>query len=384
MKRAGVVVGIVVAVLAAWWLLDGAPPVLQVEPSWGDGPVAGEVQLGLDASDGWTGLSSVVVELDGEAVELTDGDAHIDGAKLVDGEHRVVAVARDRRGNEARQELTLRTDNSPPLLELGEVRAATGRTTVVWLRSDEPLVSPSVTFLGSQHVLRAVGDGVWRALVGVPAGLDVESAELAVRAQDAAGNPAEAKVSVDVELTAFPRGGMIALTEAQVAARRDTTAVDAASAARRQAYATPLESDLWSGRFDLPVAGVVSSPFGKVRTYSDGRISRHLGTDMAAGKGTPVHAPAAGVVVLSQPMAIYGEVIIVKHGPEVATSYNHLSRRSVAVGDVVARGGVIGEVGSTGQSTGPHLHWGMTVGGVAVAPEQWVEQSFDAPPGTVP
>jgi len=75
-------------------------------------------------------------------------------------------------------------------------------------------------------------------------------------------------------------------------------------------------------------------------------------------------------------------VIIVKHGPEVATSYNHLSQRDVAVGDAVARGDVIGLVGSTGQSTGPHLHRGMTVGGVAVAPEQWTEQAFDAPPET--
>jgi murein DD-endopeptidase MepM/ murein hydrolase activator NlpD len=92
-----------------------------------------------------------------------------------------------------------------------------------------------------------------------------------------------------------------------------------------------------------------------------------------------VKAPAGGIVTLAEELHIYGNAVIVKHGPRVSSSYNHLSTIGVAVGDVVEAGDVVGEVGSTGQSTGPHLHWGMVVGGVAVDAEQWSDRDFDAP-----
>ena len=69
---------------------------------------------------------------------------------------------------------------------------------------------------------------------------------------------------------------------------------------------------------------------------------------------------------------IFGNVVIIDHGQGVVTSYNHLSAVSVDVGAAVAAGERIGAVGSTGQSTGPHLHWGLVVDGVSVDAEQWL------------
>jgi lysostaphin len=82
---------------------------------------------------------------------------------------------------------------------------------------------------------------------------------------------------------------------------------------------------------------------------------------------------------MAQLQAIYGNVVIVHHGEGVTTSYNHLSEISVSVGDVVEKGDRLGAVGSTGQSTGPHLHWGLVVAGIPVNPDEWLTDGFMEP-----
>ena len=91
-------------------------------------------------------------------------------------------------------------------------------------------------------------------------------------------------------------------------------------------------------------------------------------------------AAAAGTVMVANEQAIFGNVVIVNHGHQVATSYNHLDSVAVEIGDQVEPGDVLGTLGSTGQSTGPHLHWGLEVGVVAVDPSEWLETGFDTPP----
>jgi murein DD-endopeptidase MepM/ murein hydrolase activator NlpD len=136
---------------------------------------------------------------------------------------------------------------------------------------------------------------------------------------------------------------------------------------RDAAYAWPHAAQLWRGPMLRPVErGRISSPFGKYRTYSDGKKSHHTGTDIAAPTGTPVLAANAGEVRFAGEQAIFGKVVIVHHGQGLSTSYNHLSRVDVAVGQRLTRGEPVGAVGTTGQSTGPHLHWGVIVGDVPV------------------
>ena len=111
-----------------------------------------------------------------------------------------------------------------------------------------------------------------------------------------------------------------------------------------------------------PVAGPITSPFG----MRWGKL--HPGIDIGASMGTPIHAAASGNVVYAGWMTGYGNLTVIDHGGGIATAYGHQSKLEVAVGDQVTQGQEIGLVGSTGFSTGPHLHFEVRVNGVPVDP----------------
>lgn len=132
---------------------------------------------------------------------------------------------------------------------------------------------------------------------------------------------------------------------------------------------------LWSGAFRLPLEQYrLTSDFGTRRAFGSAPPSWwHEGLDMAAPTGTPVRAPAAGVVVLAESLAVRGGAVILDHGWGVFSGYWHLSEISVSPGMAVRPGELLGRVGSTGLSTGPHLHWEIRVNGLPVQPRQWLE-----------
>ena len=94
--------------------------------------------------------------------------------------------------------------------------------------------------------------------------------------------------------------------------------------------------------------------------------------DFGAPEGTPIHAPAAGEIVLAEELRIRGNATLIDHGYGVYTAYWHQSELSVSVGQKVQSGEVIGHVGDSGLSTGPHLHWEVWVNGVRVDPLEWL------------
>jgi hypothetical protein len=117
-------------------------------------------------------------------------------------------------------------------------------------------------------------------------------------------------------------------------------------------------SDFLSG-FDWPAPGIESGIFGSQRIDNGTPMSPHYGVDMAAPTGTPIHAPADGVVTVCDDYYLDGGLTLLDHGQGVSTSYLHQSERLVKVGDAVRRGQRIGLIGATGRATGPHLHWAM-------------------------
>jgi len=117
-----------------------------------------------------------------------------------------------------------------------------------------------------------------------------------------------------------------------------------------------------------PARGPITSGFGLRRHPLFGIVHRHQGVDIAAPWGTPVRAAAAGTVVYAGWFGGYGKLVVVDHGGGVATLYGHLSSIAVSPGDRVAAGDVLGRVGSTGYSTGPHLHFEIRVDGRPVDP----------------
>ena len=115
-------------------------------------------------------------------------------------------------------------------------------------------------------------------------------------------------------------------------------------------------SDFLSG-FDWPAPGIESGVFGSRRIDNGKPMSPHWGVDMAAPTGTPIHAPADGVISICDDYYLDGGYTMIDHGHGVSTGYLHQSRRLVRAGETVKRGQVIGHIGATGRATGPHLHW---------------------------
>ena len=123
-----------------------------------------------------------------------------------------------------------------------------------------------------------------------------------------------------------------------------------------------------TGSMMWPVNGPVTSPFGYRIHPILGYRKLHTGLDFGVGYGTPIHAADSGAVIYATWMGGYGNVIIIDHGRGISTLYGHQSSLAVGTGAVVTRGQVVGYVGSTGFSTGPHLHFEVRVNGSPVDP----------------
>lgn len=156
----------------------------------------------------------------------------------------------------------------------------------------------------------------------------------------------------------------------------DQRRIAADSAAINASRAVATDMALFREGFINPVpSGRVSGVYGSRRTFNGQERSWHRGLDLAAPTGTPVAAPANGRVVLARADSFFnGNLIIIDHGRGVFTIYAHLHTMGVQVGDTVTRGQTIATVGSTGRSTGPHLHWGLYWHNMALDPQLFLRE----------
>lgn len=119
----------------------------------------------------------------------------------------------------------------------------------------------------------------------------------------------------------------------------------------------------------LPVAGRLTSSYGPRRDPFTGATETHTGLDVGAPEGTPIRAPAPGLVLSAGPRGGYGNAVEIDHGNGLVTLYGHAAELLVSTGDSVVPGQEIATVGSSGRSTGPHLHFEVRVGGRPVDPQ---------------
>lgn len=137
----------------------------------------------------------------------------------------------------------------------------------------------------------------------------------------------------------------------------------------RGTTSTPIEQSVVSVPSRMPLSNaVLTSDFGMRSHPVLGGRRKHSGIDLAAPSGTPVYATADGIISRADWFSSYGLYVSIEHGASLQTRYAHLSRLAVATGDTVSKGDLIGYVGSTGRSTGPHLHYEVRVDGLAVNP----------------
>lgn len=204
--------------------------------------------------------------------------------------------------------------------------------------------------------LRVNGDGIFVLGFGRDA---APHAELEVKGPDGSRTARD----LDIEARHYRIQRVEGLPPRQVTPGKvDLRRIRAEGARITKARAAYTPTPRFLSGFMWPAHGPISGVYGSQRILNGKPRQPHLGVDVAAPKGTPVVAAAAGTVTLADPDLFFtGGTVIIDHGLGVSTVYAHLSRVDVAVGDRLDRGQTFGAVGATGRVTGPHLHWSINL-----------------------
>jgi murein DD-endopeptidase MepM/ murein hydrolase activator NlpD len=157
--------------------------------------------------------------------------------------------------------------------------------------------------------------------------------------------------------------------------RQNNARISADQKKINQARAHSAPSAYFSEPFLQPAQGRLTTPYGYQRIVNGIPSNRHAAIDIANKEGTPVAASNHGKVVLADSLYLTGNTVIIDHGLQLFSIYAHLSKIDVKTGQMVKRGQQIGRIGSTGFSTGPHLHYGMLIGNTYINPMPFFEAS---------
>ncbi len=219
--------------------------------------------------------------------------------------------------------------------------------------------APRATFNGDR-VMVLKGERKWLAVVGIPLGAKPGTYAVRTQARESSFTVRAKQYAVQrVTIKNRRKVDPTALDMKRI--RRESKVIHAALGAWHAKASVPL-------RFDLPVLGPVSSPFGLRRIFNGEPRAPHSGIDIAVPAGTPIRAPAAGRVAATGDFFFDGNMVMLDHGQGLVTMYAHMKKILVKKGQRVARGEVIGLVGRTGRATGPHLHWGVSLNNSRVDP----------------
>ena len=268
----------------------------------------------------------------------------------------------------------------------------------------EPVIEPAISFLsqtaekGSYFVLSAENidltdfsfedpfgynrrffqkDGIWYCLIPVDPSTDAGYYPLEISCGDF-----EFKTTITVADRKFKRQYLIVDQVTLEATLEDAAVREAFAAFFEEKRWNFTEEKLWNGEFVHPLRDIwykETTSYGTFRTFSSGRTEWHNASDMATGGGNPVYSTNSGNVLFAGWLGLTGNTIILDHGCGIMSWHYHLSSIEVSEGGFVEKDQLIGRVGTTGLSTGNHLHFGITVGGYFVDPAHFMgtEPEFD-------
>lgn len=374
-----VLTAVLLTLTVAAALRDTTPPRLYVEAPTRL-PVGAPLGLFVSADEPVT----YVLEYGGARVERVDQDATFD-VPAVPGAQPARLIATDGAGNVTERDAVV--IGVPELAPVLSAPAAARSGDPIGLSvaalpgpkadaaTTAAVSSVTLTVDGAEIPLLADADGGYRGMLAAPMSVDPLTLQVGLVVVDEFGRSLAREASVvleplpvEVEQLRLSAATLAVITPEGRELEANTVAA---------AWAGALPAPQWKEPFAPPIEGVTTSGFGDARRYEQGGpVSYHYGLDLAVPQGTPVHATNAGVVVVAGAYPIKGGWVAIDHGAGLMSYYFHMSEVRAAVGQRVDRGDVIGLVGTTGLSTGPHLHWEMRVRGVASSPLAWVGKTY--------
>ena len=215
-----------------------------------------------------------------------------------------------------------------------------------------------VVFREREYILT---DALRFAFVGLDLGLEPGSYPMTVTFERTNGGREAVQRDIVVEAKEFPRKKLWVKESFAVPPKEVEERIRREAELVAWVYGIITPRWLGDGAFLQPNKGKVFPNFGQRRIYNDAPRSTHTGVDIAAPQGDPIRAANAGKVVLASRLYLSGNAVIIDHGLGVFSFYGHMSKILVKRGQAVGKGDIIGKCGTTGRSTGPHLHWAVRV-----------------------
>lgn len=241
------------------------------------------------------------------------------------------------------------------------------------LASAEGVAAGQVRFLQKSISFFSAGPAQ-KAIVGIPCELKPGEYPITLNLTKQDGSTEERQGSVKVARTKFPTVSFWLKPAKKKLLARDIIGEEWAQIEKVLVKEDPAQR--WAGTFIRPVSGEVSMVFGTQEYVNRKKRGQHRGFDLAVPIGTRVKAANNGKVVFAQKLTAFGGTVVIDHGQGVHTLYFHLSKFLADVGQTVGKGDVIALSGNSGISSGPHLHWGMSVHNLRVDPNQWTRVAF--------
>ena len=202
----------------------------------------------------------------------------------------------------------------------------------------------------------------WHALVGIDLSVRPGRAVVDVEARLADGSLLAASLPLKVAAKTFATRRLTVAPEFVTPPPAEQARIDRERLLLNRILSAISPRHLWNDGFGRPAEGEVISVFGVRSVFNNEARAPHRGIDFRGATGTPVRAPARGVVVLAEPLYFSGSTVVLDHGLGVFSMLAHLSRIDVKPGTVVVGGDLVGAIGATGRVTGPHLHWTLRMG----------------------
>ncbi|MEE4227311.1 peptidoglycan DD-metalloendopeptidase family protein [Pseudomonas viridiflava] len=219
---------------------------------------------------------------------------------------------------------------------------------------------PTATYQGKRVLVVKEQGTRWLAIVGIPLTVKPGTEQIASGGRS---------LSFTVGSKKYPEQRITLKNKRQVNPNpEDNKRIEGELAEQIRAYRSFSPGTPSNLILDKPVNGPLSSKFGVRRFFNGEERNPHAGLDFAVPAGTPIKSPAAGKVILIGDYFFNGNTVFVDHGQGFISMFCHMSKISVKQGDLVPRGGVVGEVGATGRATGPHMHWNVSLNDARVDP----------------